>query len=292
MTMVEVEGAGKLADRGPSAIASTPPPPPRSIPLRRVAVWSVAVVFAFVAVFWLVEDPMAHAWYQSHQGALARDFQIPRLTAGPGQAVAAIQVPAIRLNVLVGEGDSAAQLRSGPGHKSGTPFPGAKGNSVIFGHRHGWGGPFAGLGRLRPGDAVIAEDRNRDIFLYTVTTVRKVGAGDNRPLAGSGDYRITFLTGSGGRLDTGRLVVTAVSGQTGKLNAPSHWLSAAVPTGSVVANRGFVVFLLRLGVVAAAFALLRRRFGRSVKTVVLIPLVAAAALALTLDLDLLLSPLG
>ena len=290
---MEVAGARDLADEGPSASSPTLAlRPPRSIPLRRIGAWSLATVLVLLAVFWLVEDPMAHAWYQAHQGALARDFQIPRLTARPGQAVATIQVPAIRLNLIVGQGDSAAQLRSGPGHKPGTPFPGAKGNSVIFGHRHGWGAPFAGLSRLRPGDALIAEDRNRDILLYTVTTVRRVGARDAGPLASSEDYRITLLTGTGGRLDTSRLVVTAVSGQTGKQRAPARSLSASVPSSSVIANRGFVVFLLRLGVAVAAFGVLRRRFGRTVKTVVLTPLLAAVGLALMLDLDFLLSPLG
>ena len=55
------------------------------------------------------------------------------------------------MNLVVAEGDSPQQLRSGPGHRIGTPLPGKVGNSVIFGHRTGWGGPLSDLGTLEDG---------------------------------------------------------------------------------------------------------------------------------------------
>jgi sortase A len=44
----------------------------------------------------------------------------------------------------------------GPGHLRDTPMPGQAGVSEIFGRRATFGGPFARLGDLRPGDVIEA----------------------------------------------------------------------------------------------------------------------------------------
>ena len=71
-------------------------------------------------------------------------------------------------------------LRGGPGHLIGTPLPGALGNSVILGHRHAWGGPFADLTKLRRGDLIAVEthapDGSLPIGVFTVTSIRTVAA--------------------------------------------------------------------------------------------------------------------
>lgn len=267
-------------------------PPPKPIPFRKIGVWAILIALAFLAIAWAVEDPIAHAWYQAHQGSLARDFQARRFSAKTGQAIATIQVPSLGVNVLIAEGDSVQQLRSGPGHKPGTAIPGAKGNSVIVGHRHGWGGPFAALAGLHPGDSIFVENRHRDVLQYTVTSVKTVSAGDPRPFARSDDYRITLITGNGGRFTSSRLAVTAISGAPSKAGPSPGRTDAAIPAGSPLANRTILLFVLRLAVGIGAFLVLRRRFSRTVMAVVLTPIFAAAVLALMLDLDLLLAPLG
>src|SRR5205085_1165226 len=130
-------------------------------------------------------------------------------------ALGTLQIPRLGVNLVVQEGDGGVQLRSGPGHHADTPRPGQIGNSVIVGHRHAWGSPFAPLANLRRGD-LIAFQSPRDpthAFVFKVTKVQSnVGASDPAPFGHSNDHRLTLVTGAGGQFSDRRLVVTAVSG--------------------------------------------------------------------------------
>ena len=73
----------------------------------------------------------------------------------PGSPVAVLDIPSIGVrNMVVVEGTSPQNLALGPGHLRDTPLPGQAGVSEIFGRRATFGGPFAGLARLRPGDVI------------------------------------------------------------------------------------------------------------------------------------------
>lgn len=87
--------------------------------------------------------------------------QEPR-TAAPleapaeGEPVGFIEIPRIGLDAKTFvEGVSKADLRKGPGHYPGTPFPGNAGNAGIAGHRTTYGAPFNRIDELVPGDEVI-----------------------------------------------------------------------------------------------------------------------------------------
>lgn len=74
-----------------------------------------------------------------------------------GRALAEIRVPRLGADwswVAV-EGTDDAQLATGPGHYTGTPLPGARGNSAFAGHRAGHGDPFLDFDTLRRGDEVV-----------------------------------------------------------------------------------------------------------------------------------------
>jgi LPXTG-site transpeptidase (sortase) family protein len=76
----------------------------------------------------------------------------PGLLLAPGTPVALLTIPEIGLNAVVFEGTSGQVLEDGPGHLRDTPLPGQAGISEIFGRRVAYGGPFAGITKLRQGD--------------------------------------------------------------------------------------------------------------------------------------------
>ncbi|GIF96734.1 sortase [Catellatospora citrea] len=113
----------------------------------------------------------------------------------PGTPVALLEIPAIGLREVVLEGTSAAVLADGPGHRRDTVLPGQAGMSVLMGRRAGYGGPFAGLPRLRHDD-VITVTTGQDASTFTVLGVRH--AGDPVPEAlAPGRGGLTLLTADG-----------------------------------------------------------------------------------------------
>lgn len=79
----------------------------------------------------------------------------PPPTPVEGEPLAIIEIPRIELSRVVVEGTTRAELKKGPGHYVGTPFPGQPGNVGIAGHRTTYGAPFNRLDELAPGDEVI-----------------------------------------------------------------------------------------------------------------------------------------
>lgn len=82
-----------------------------------------------------------------------------RLDVTEGEGFAKLHVPAFGsdFQFTVLEGTSQDVLAAGPGHYTGTAFPGEVGNFAVAGHRVGNGAPFNDLDALASCDAVIAE---------------------------------------------------------------------------------------------------------------------------------------
>jgi sortase A len=296
VTAIEVDEFDVTEElRLPATAASGGDPEPR-VPFRRRVRRRVIVSLVVVATVALVvlafESPVARLWYESRQRQLASDFTVGRPAPVIGHAVALLQVPRLDINVVVVQGDGAAQLRGGPGHRPSTPLPGKPGNSVVLGHRHGWGAPFADLGELRPHkDLIVAEAHGGDRVVFTVVALRHVSGDDRHLFAPSTDHRLTLVTADGGTASRGLLVVVAVSGHVGTLQSARR--VPPVETGeSVILNPALAVAAVALCLAAWAIGYLRRRgYGLVAVVAVGVPLVAAGALALLLDADLLLPPL-
>lgn len=113
-----------------------------------------------------------------------------------GSPVALLEIPAIGVRQVVLEGTTSGVLQSGPGHRRDTVLPGQVGGSVIMGRRAAYGGPFAHLGALRPGDlVVVTTGQGRNTF--EVTGIRRPGqVSQVRPLA-AGSGRLTLITATG-----------------------------------------------------------------------------------------------
>jgi LPXTG-site transpeptidase (sortase) family protein len=252
---------------------------------------TLAVLVVLLLSWLLVEDPVAHVWYNARQQQRSAALSQKRAATATGQTLAVLQAPVIGLNVAVVEGDSADLLRGGPGHAKGSAFPGKVGNSVIFGHSGGWGAPFARIARLKPGDLLYLRlHGTTQALAFAVTSVKKTS--DDAPLLRSTtDHRLTLVTGGGGRRPGAYMVVTAVSGTEGKVLPRSTPVSNP-GSGPVVFSRDVGLFLLRGAAAALVVVLLRRRYRPGVVVALATPLVLAALLALMLDLDRVLSPLG
>ena len=96
-----------------------------------------------------------------------------------GDPIANIDMPTIGVSKYVVAGVQTADLKKGPGHYPGTPFPGELGNASIAGHRTTYGEPFRHLDDLNLGDPIIITDLMGRKFTYLVTNQQVVGATDS-----------------------------------------------------------------------------------------------------------------
>ncbi len=93
--------------------------------------------------------------------------------AREGSAVGRIRIPRIGVSFVVVKGTSSADLRSGPGIFSETPFPGVAGTTAIAGHRTTYLAPFRHIDRLHAGNRILLRMPYAR-FTYTVTGKRVV----------------------------------------------------------------------------------------------------------------------
>jgi sortase A len=236
------------------------------------------------------QGPLADLWFQSRQQHLASDLGAKRGTAHKGQALAVLQIPRINLDLVVVEGDGPVELRGGPGHRSSSPRPGEVGNSLIFGHRSGWGAPFSKLNQLQVKDEIVVKKRNDNSpLLFQVVSISRLPAADPKPYAPSSDRRVTLVTSTGGRFSTSRLVVSAVSGEAGALSPPND-VRAGLTYGSKVFNAMVGILVLLVVALVGVLRVLRRRHRPAAVAIVAVPLALTALVALLLELDLLLLP--
>jgi sortase A len=93
----------------------------------------------------------------------------PTVTRVPGDAVAIIQIPRLRLDMVVVEGTDTLALEKGPGHYTGTAYPWQDhGRVAIAGHRTTYLHPFYSLDAIRRGDRIVLETEY-GTFRYEVT---------------------------------------------------------------------------------------------------------------------------
>lgn len=91
-----------------------------------------------------------------------------------GSPVAILTIPEIGLKAVVLQGTSGAVLEGGPGHLRDTQMPGQAGVSEIMGRRAAYGGPFARLSNLSPGQ-LFSVTTGQGVFHYRVIDIRTAG---------------------------------------------------------------------------------------------------------------------
>lgn len=74
-----------------------------------------------------------------------------------GDAIGRIRIPKIGVDWTFVQGTTRDELKKGPGHYTGTPYPGQIGNAAIAGHRTTYGAPFNRIDELEPQNLVHIE---------------------------------------------------------------------------------------------------------------------------------------
>ena len=120
-----------------------------------------------------------------------------------------VQIPAIRVDAPVVQGDNWDQLKKGVGQQIGSPNPGSKGNIVLSGHNDVYGEVFRYLDQLQPGDRVILFSNQRQ-YTYVVTGTEMVEPTAVEVMAPTQDARITLISCHPYLIDDHRIVVSAV----------------------------------------------------------------------------------
>jgi len=128
-----------------------------------------------------------HAWQRALAGEPAPK-PWPWADTGP---VARLDVPAHGVSLFVLAGSGGRTLAFGPGHEQGTPLPGARGNSVIGGHRDTH---LAFLRKLRLGDAIAIQRADGARVEYRVTQLDILDKHDTWVARNEGERRLTLIT--------------------------------------------------------------------------------------------------
>lgn len=98
-------------------------------------------------------------------------IEIPTKAPDPGAPVGVLEIGALQVQQVAVEGVSPSQTATGPGHVPGTAGLGQPGNSVVVARHAAFGGPFAGVADLRPGDSILVTTTQGQ-SIYEVASVR------------------------------------------------------------------------------------------------------------------------
>ncbi len=133
--------------------------------------------------------------------------EIPIPTPGPEQAVQ-LQIPSIKVDAPVVQGDSWEQLKKGVGQHAGSADPGQPGNLVLSAHDDVYGEIFRDLDQLENGDEIIIFTAQHS-YTYVVTSIEIVEPTDVEVMAPTGDPTATLISCYPYMVDNKRIVVQA-----------------------------------------------------------------------------------
>ena len=229
---VEAEQPGAFEGEDRAALGTEEPGPARRPSGRAVAVTGGIVVVTFFAAAGAVIygiGPLLQARDQRalmtkeraaiNQAAIERyglgGVHLPTQAPQAGDPVGILAIPLLHLNQVVVEGTQSSQTVSGPGHVPGTAGLGQPGNSAIVGRNAAFGGPFAKLDQLRPGDKILTASVEGQ-SVYVVRSVRTVVLAEPAATSGTGTASTSqFSGGSAGTSPTaGTVSPTVLYGPT------------------------------------------------------------------------------
>ena len=172
------------------------PQPTRAVSSTRMDILRGACYF-FLAIGLLALGYAGFVFADSHayQALEMKKFKQAGRLSEPrvfveGDVIGEIQVPRLRLNAMVVQGDSPANLKRAVGHLTKSALPGEWGNVALAGHRDTF---FRPLRDIRPGDEIRFKTRERS-FEYRVESIEVVAPTDIRVLQSSTGHDLTLLT--------------------------------------------------------------------------------------------------
>jgi sortase A len=212
-------------------------------------------------------------------------IQLPTQPPVTGSTVGIMVIPALRLQAAVLEGASSSQTMEGLGHVPGTAGLGQPGNATVVGRRAGFGGPFAKLDRLVPGDRIMTATIEGQ-SVYRVRSVKTViGIAPESRVYGQGKADQLTLVSSASDVPWNTkqaVVVVAVMKGTPFTPTPQESLNPSQlgNAGDSGAWAELVLALLAMGaLIVGAVALYRRSSTRSAYLLSTPPLLACTVLA-------------
>ena len=132
---------------------------------------------------------------------------IPAPPPSAEQAVR-IQIPSLKVDAPVVQGDGWEQLKKGVAQHIGTADPGEDGNMVLTAHNDVYGEIFRYLDRLQPGDRVILFTQQQQ-FTYVVDRTVIVKPTQVEVMAPTPEATVTLISCYPYLVDTDRIVVFA-----------------------------------------------------------------------------------
>jgi sortase (surface protein transpeptidase) len=177
-------------------------------PSTYVAIGAVAlVVLLAVFQYWVTSVEESRS-----QSELLRELKVDLANtanggvpapAATGHPIGLLEIPALGLEKVAVEGDSASLLERGPGHDPASARPGAAGDVLLVGRRSSYGAPFAHLEQLVDGDAITITTAS-GAFTYRVEHTA------TRASASAGNGTLTLATSAAGMFSDRVVSVTAV----------------------------------------------------------------------------------
>ena len=132
---------------------------------------------------------------------------LPLPTAAPDQAIR-IQIPTIKIDAPVVQGDGWEQLKKGVGQSVGSVNPGQTGNIILSAHNDVYGELFRYLDKLAPGDQVVLYTQQRQ-YTYIVDRTAVVEPTAVEVMASTGSPTVTLISCYPYLVDKQRIVVFA-----------------------------------------------------------------------------------
>jgi sortase A len=132
---------------------------------------------------------------------------LPVPTAAPDQALR-IQIPAIKIDAPVVQGDGWEQLKKGVGQNISSANPGQDGNVILSAHNDVYGELFRYLDKLQPGDQVVLYTQQRQ-YTYVVDRTAVVEPTAVEVMASTGSPTVTLISCYPYLVDKQRIVVFA-----------------------------------------------------------------------------------
>ncbi len=180
----------------------------------------------------LYYDRVQHDDYASFRAELAQataptgptNPANPKKLLAPGTPVAVLSIPEIGLHAVVLQGTTSDVMEGGPGHLRDTVMPGQAGVSEIMGHRAAYGGPFARISSLSPGD-IFTVTTGQGVTRYRVLDVRRPG--ELNPGVKRGQARLVLATADGPPFAPTGVVWVDADAITAPKPAPAMVISAA-----------------------------------------------------------------
>jgi sortase A len=132
---------------------------------------------------------------------------LPVPTAAPDQAIR-LQIPSIKIDAPVVQGDGWEQLKKGVGQNIGSANPGQNGNMILSAHNDVYGELFRYLDKLQPGDQVVLYTQQRQ-YVYVVDRTALVEPTAVEVMASTGSPTVTLISCYPYLVDKQRIVVFA-----------------------------------------------------------------------------------